>query len=445
MRGEEIMSEGTPAADSLRREVGLVGVVALGLGTAVGVSVFSVLAPAAALAGPALLVSMVIAVVPMAVYALVYAFMGSAAPATGASFEWPRRYVHPFAGFLISWMRIAGSTAALIVLTMVLVSYIGSVVALPPRAAMAGIFLAVFLVNLAGVSRVVAGQSVMLAILLVTCAVYAAGGAGAVEPANFQPFAPAGWAGILAAVPLLVSLFLGIESATEVGGEVRRPGRTIPAGIALSVILTCAVYFAVAVVTIGILGGERLSQSSAPLMEAAGLSLGPAGRTLILACAFVAIGSSINATFVIMTRFLFAMSAAGMLPALLSRTHPRSGVPVAAVCVTFALCCLGLLLPQNLVFLFLAVNIPTLLKYIVTCLSAVGLCRRAPQLREAAAFRLPAWLVTVLAGAGTLLGIAIILLGLEADGRPYILMGAWALAGCAWYLFIVRRRLRRPG
>ena len=59
------MSDTPPAADGLKRNVGLFGVVSLGLGTAVGVSIFSILAPAAAVAGPAMLVSMLIAIIPM--------------------------------------------------------------------------------------------------------------------------------------------------------------------------------------------------------------------------------------------------------------------------------------------------------------------------------------------------------------------------------------------
>lgn len=434
------MSDVQPAADDLKRNVGLLGVVSLGLGTAVGVSIFSILAPAASVAGPAMLISMLIAIVPMVVFALIYSFMGAAAPATGASFEWPRRFVHPFAGFIISWMRIAGSTSALIVLTMVLVSYMGSVIALPPKLVMFGIFAAVFLINLAGVSFVARSQAIMLVILLTTCAVFAFGGAGHVEMGNFEPFADQGVIGILAAVPLLISLFLGIESATEVGGEVRNPRRNIPLGIGLSVILTTAVYFVVAVVAIGILGGDRLGQSSAPLLDAAVISLGDAGRILILICAFVAIGSSINATFVIMTRFLYAMARAGMLPSALGRTQARRGVPQNAVFLAFGLCCLGLFMPQNLVFLFLAVNIPTILKYAATCLAAIGLCRREPELRAAASFSLPARMVYALAGAGIVLGLLIILLGIKADWRPYVLLSGWAALGVVYYLLNLRTR-----
>ncbi|MFN3311997.1 MAG: APC family permease [Hyphomonas sp.] len=434
------MPDVQPASDGLKRNVGLFGVVSLGLGTAVGVSIFSILAPAAAIAGPAMLISMVIAIVPMIVFAMIYAFMGAAAPATGASFEWPRRFVHPFAGFIISWMRIAGSTAALIVLTMVLVSYMSTVIALPSKLFMLGIFLAVFVINLAGVSFVARSQAIMLVILLATCAVFVFGGVGHVEVTHFEPFADQGVLGILAAIPLLISLFLGIESATEVGGEVRNPRRTIPMGILISVVLTTAIYFLIAVVAIGILGADVLGASSAPLLDAAMVSMGEGGRILILVCAAVAIGSSINATFVILTRFLYAMSRAGMLPSFLGKTHEKRGVPQNAIFLAFGLCCLGLFMPQNLVFLFLAVNIPTILKYAATCLSAIFLCRREPELRAAAPFSLPARMIYALAGAGIVLGFLIILLGISADWRPYLLLSGWACLGIIYYLLTQRSR-----
>lgn len=424
----------------LKQGVGLAGVVSLGIGTAVGVSIFSVLAPAVQLAGPAMLVAMVAAMVPMLVFALVYAFMGSADPVTGASFEWPRRYVAPFAGFFISWLRIAGSTAALIVLTMVLVSYVGQVADLPARAVMFGIFALVFAINMLGISAAAVSQTVMLVILLATCAIYTAGSLPHVSGANFDPFLSEGWPGVLAAIPLMVSLFLGIESAVEVGGEVRRPNRTIPLGIFISVVITAAIYFTVAVVTLGMLGAPQLAASKAPLLDGATASLGDAGKMLILVTAVVAIGSSINSTFIIMTRFLLAMSRAGMLPEILGRVHAKTGVPRPAVIATFALCCLGLAMPQNLIFLFLAVNIPTILKYCAISLSSIGLLRRAPQLHEAAAFRLSRGLIYALATSGVVLGIAIILLGLTADWRPYVALGVWALAGTLYYLLAIRGR-----
>lgn len=434
MPDAETETENSGQSNGLKRSVGLSGIVSLGIGTAVGVSIFSVLAPAAQLAGPGMLLAMLIAMVPMIVFALVYAFMGATVPVTGASFEWPRRFVSPFLGFIISWLRIAGSTSALIVLTMVLVSYIGKIVDLPSKPVMFAIFVLIFMLNMIGLSKAALGQTIMLIILLGTCAIYTVAGIPHMSAANFSPVMPLGVTGVLAAIPLMISLFLGIESAVEVGGEIRRPARNIPLGISLSVILTAAVYFAVAVVSIGVLGNDALAGSSAPLLDSAVIIMGDAGQTLILITAVVAIGSSINATFIILTRFLFAMAKAGVLPETLAQAHEKTGVPRPAVILAFLLSCLGLFMPQNLVFLFLAVNIPTILKYAAICLAAIGLLRKSPELHATSSFRLPAGMIYVLAVAGILLGIIIILLGLTADWRPYLLLIGWGGVGIAYYL-----------
>lgn len=434
------MSNETAQGAPLKREVGLAGVASLGVGTAIGVSIFSILAPAAQLAGPAMLLSMLIAMVPMVVFGIIYAFMGSAVPVTGASFEWPRRFVHPFLGFFISWLRMAGSTAAMIVLTMVLVSYIGNVVDVPLKPVMFGIFALVFALNMVGLSAATISQSLMLLALIGTCSVYVVTGIPKVEMASFSPFASAGIMGILGAVPLLISLFLGIETAVEVGGEIRKPARTIPLGISISVLLTALIYFIVAVVTIGLLGGDALATSRAPLLEGAEKSLGEAGKWLILVTAIVSIGSSINATFIIFTRFLFAMGKEGMLPTGLSYVHAGTGVPRIAVCVAFGMCLLGLFLPDNLIFLFLAVNIPTILKYMATCLATLGLFRKAPELHDEAKFRPPKPLLKGLSVLGLVLGMAIILLGLSADWTPYIALIIWAMLGVLWYVFYPGRK-----
>lgn len=423
-----------PEATTLKKAVGLLDIVSIGLGTAVGVSIFSVVAPTAALAGPGMLLAMAAAMAPMLIFAVVYAFMGSAAPVTGASYEWSRRFIHPFAGFFISWLRIAGSTCAIIVLTMVLISYMGMAIPMPLKPAMFIVFVIVFIANLLGVSVAARGQTLMLIVLLATCAAFVAMSAPKIELANFSPLLSKGWPGVIAAIPLMISLFLGIESATEVGGEIKKPGRNIPLGIAISVVLTTAVYFAVAASALGVLGEEALGASKAPLLDTAVAASGAVGKPLILVAAFVAIGSSINATFMIFTRFLYAMGRTGMLPAVVGTVHSRFRTPHVASCIAFAMCCLGLLLPANLVFLFLAVNIPTLLKYAATSIAAVRLVKREPELYDNASFRPQRGVLVVLAWLGVAAAIAIILMGVSADWRPYALLGGWAVAGVVYYL-----------
>lgn len=416
----------------------LLGIVTLGSGTAIGVAIFSVISPGTALAGPAMLVSLGFAVIPMILFAVTYAFMASALPVSGASYEWSRRFIHPFVGFIIGWLRIAGSTAALIVLSFVLVQYWSLVISLPLKPSMF-LLLAIFLVlNVSGVSVAARGQSLLVAILLATCALLAASAIPASTAANFSPFFLHGWAGVFAAVPLMVSLFLGIETATEVGEEVDNAHRTIPIGIALSIVVTAALYLVVSSAAIGVLGAGDLGGSDAPLLEVANRSLGKFGTPLILTSATVAIGSSLNAIFMIFSRSLFAMGRSGILPVALAKVHPRWGTPHIAVLTAFGFCCLGLFLPSSLVFLFLAVNIPTLLKYAATCFAATRVVRHHADVYGNASFRLRPAVITAWAWAGVAAALAVILLGLTADWRPYVVLGFWLVAGIAY--FLVRNR-----
>lgn len=421
----------------LKQGVSLFGIVTLGAGTAIGVSIFSVIAPGAALAGPAMLLSMALAIVPMIVFAVTYAFMGSAVPVSGASYEWSRRFIHPFAGFIVGWLRIAGSTSALIVLSFVLVQYWSMAFPVPLKPAMFGILALFFLLNIAGISVAAKGQSLMVVLLLATCALLVASATGDWDPASFAPFLDSGWSGVLAAVPLMVSLFLGIETATEVGEEVRDGHRTIPLGIGLSIVLTAAIYLVVAGAAIGVLGAPRLGASEAPLLELANETLGALGMPLILVSVTVAIGTSLNALFMIFSRSLFAMGRSGILPGPLKRVHKRLGTPHVAITTAFGFCCLGLLLPSNLVFLFLAVNIPTLLKYGATCVAATRLVSRHAEIHGSAAFRLRPAVISTWAWAGAACALILILLGLSADWRPYAVLGGWTFAGVLWF------RLRR--
>src|SRR5262245_18844852 len=106
------MSE-QPDESGLKKGISLAGVVSHVLVTADGVAIFSIIAPATEVAGAGMLIAVALAAIPMFIIAVTYAFMGSALPVTGASYEWPRRFIHPTVGFLIAWLRIAGSVGAL--------------------------------------------------------------------------------------------------------------------------------------------------------------------------------------------------------------------------------------------------------------------------------------------------------------------------------------------
>lgn len=424
----------------LKAGLDLSGVVALGLGTAVGVAIFSVVAPAAALAGPGMLLAVVIAALPMFIIALNYAFLGSALPASGASYEWPRRFLHPGIGFAVAWLRIASSASAMLVLALVLVRYLSMVVELPTKLTMFSLFVLVLLANLFGVNIAARVQKLLMSALVVLFLVFAGWGLSAIETANYTPFLSKGIDGVLACVPLLLSLFFGIEAATEVGEEVKNSRRIIPLGIALSILAAVTLYLLVAAVSLGVLGAPALADSEAPILATATRFMGPWATPIMVTAAVVAIGKSLNAIFLIFSRSLYAMGRAGVLPSVIGRVHPRWGTPHVACWVVFAFCVAGLLLPMSLTFLFLAVSIPTLLKYVSTSLCAGAVVRRFPDIYEQATFRFSKRAMLGWSWAGVISAIAVIAAGVSADWRPYAVIGVWAVIGAIYYAV----RLQRP-
>jgi APA family basic amino acid/polyamine antiporter len=429
----------TDTTQQLHKGVNLAAVVALGLGTAVGVAIFSVIAPATALAGPGMLLAVLAAAAPMFVIAVTYAFMGSALPTSGASFEWSRRFIHPFVGFLIAWLRIVSNVGAILVLALVAVRYLSMVVPLPTKPTMFAGFLLLFLANYFGVALAARLQVVLMGALVVLFFIFAAWGAPYIQPAHFEPLLPHGTAGMLAAVPLLIGLFFGIEAATEIGDEVKDGRKAIPLGIALSIGSAVVLYLMVAVVALGVLGPEALARSETPLLDAAQPFMGPIAKPLIVTAAVVAIGKSLNSLYLGFSRSLFAMARAGMLPGPLTKIHPKYGTPHIALWTILGGATLGLLAPMNLTSLFLAVNIPTLLKYAATSLSAVVVVRKHPEIYAAARFKLSPRATIGWAYAGAAAALVIAVLGFQADWMPYAALGVWAMIGIAYYVVTHRK------
>jgi APA family basic amino acid/polyamine antiporter len=279
-----------------------------------------------------------------------------------------------------------------------------------------------------------------MAVLLLALASFVWFGAQRISLDTIGPVLGHGWLPILTAVPLMISLFLGIEAAAEIGEEVNDARRTIPRGITLAICLTAVVYFAIAGTALGLIGPARLAASKAPLLDAAKVAMGSLATPVILGAAIVSILKTLNATALVFSRAIFAMGRAGALPSALGRIHARFGTPHIALLVCYIAAILGLFMPSNLTFLLLAVNIPTILKYMSSSLSAVRIAQSHPDIYAQAAIKLGRTTTVVLGFAGIAVGLVILIAGLGADWRPYAMIGAWAVIGIAYWLFGARGR-----
>ena len=424
---------------NLKRDMTLADVVALGISAAMGVSIFSVVAPAAAVAGPAMLVSLAAASVPMVVFAIVYSFMNSAMPRTGSSYAWPAQFIHPFAGFLICWLRIVGCAGGLHIMATVFAAYLSRLVDLPTIPVMIAVVTFAFLTNLLGASTVGRVARVLVIVKLVVLTSFIVFGLPQVKAASFTPFAPFGLLGIFAALPVLVSLYTGIESAAEAGEEIKDSRRVMKTGLAIATAVGLIIYLGTAVVTIGTLGSPATAISNAPLSDAAARFGGPWVMPAMIVTALLSVAAAMNALMLVFARFLFAMGRDNVLPPAFARLNKKFGTPHVAIIVAYASALIGLVLPQDLLFLFLAANLPTMLKYGANCVAAIRLIRFHPELQQNADFGFGAAAMTRWAIGGVICSVVMLVAGTSADWRPYALLFGWAAVGVV-YWFVRGRR-----
>jgi basic amino acid/polyamine antiporter, APA family len=386
-----------------------------------------------------MLFALLIAAIPLCIFAMNYALMSWVAPASGASFVWPTRFIHPFVGFIVGWMRIVSSTGAMIMMALVLVRYLSAIIPLPQRVGMLSCFLLLLALNYYGVEIAARIQTVLVALLLAVCALFVILGLPHVDLDPLRELSHPDWLGIIATLPLLIGLFFGIEAVAEVSEEVANPKYTIPAAIATSIAIAAATYGLMSLVALGTLGTARLAASEVPILDAARLFMGPWARPLVLTGIVVTSITHLNAVFIVFTRFLFAMGRSGVLPRALARVHPRWKTPHVAVVTVFAITAVGVFLPQNLVFLFIAVNVPVLFKYLCSCLSAARVATRHAELLSALPLRLHPRSMLLWGCAGVVCAACLITAGIKADWRAYVLLGSWVLLGCVYYF--LRRRV----
>ncbi|WP_394621932.1 APC family permease [Lentzea sp. JNUCC 0626] len=228
----------------------LTDAVFVGLGSMIGAGVFAVFAPAAAAAGSALLVSLVVAGVVALCNALSSAWLAARYPQSGGTYVYGRERLGRVWGDLAGWAFVLGKTASCAAMALTVGVYAGA----PKTVAVAAI-VALTLVNLTGVQKsALLTRGIVVVVLLVLCLV-AFTARETVQPAEFLP------SGILPAAALLFFAFAGYARVATLGEEVRDPARTIPRAVVVALLITLVVYFGVALVALNALG-SRLAVST---------------------------------------------------------------------------------------------------------------------------------------------------------------------------------------
>lgn len=324
---------GTPPADpprsvpgELRRRLGVFDAVVIGLGAMIGAGIFAALAPAAEAAGSGLLLGLALAAVVAYCNATSSARLAARYPTSGGTYVYGRERLGDFWGYLAGWGFVVGKTASCAAMALTAGAYLW-----PERAHAVAVAAVVALtaVNYAGVRKAAwLTRAIVAAVLAVLAAVVVAVlTSGETEAARLDLGTDVTAGGVLQAAGLLFFAFAGYARIATLGEEVRDPARTIPRAVPLALGITLAVYAAVAVAALAVLGGDALAEAAAPLdaaVRVAGVSeLAPVVR---VGAAVAALGALL-ALILGVSRTTLAMARDRHLPHALAAVHPRFGVP----------------------------------------------------------------------------------------------------------------------
>ena len=401
---EQLQSEASTRND-FRRTLGLWQLTGIGIGGIIGVGIFVLSGVVAATqAGPAVTLSFLIAGIASAAAALCYAEFAGLIPVTGSAYTYGYAVLGEFIAWIIGWDLLL--EYALIV-AVVAIGWSGYMQALLGAA---GIHLPlwaegalgtgdgkVFNVIAAAISLLIAGlltirtewgvrfNTVVVAIKLIGVLLIIVVGVFYIKPANWHPFMPFGFNGVVAGAAVVFFAVFGYDTLTTAAEEAKHPQRDLPRAVLLSLAIAMLLYFAISLVLTGIVNYTTLN-NAAPVAGA----FKDIGLTWVMiaisAAAVAGITSVLFAFTLAAARIWFALARDGLLPKWFAHVNPRFGTPARPTLILGVVTALvaGLFPIAEVAEL---VNIGTLSAFIVICASIIVLRRRRPELPRT--FRTP--------------------------------------------------------
>ncbi|MCD6413507.1 MAG: amino acid permease [Elusimicrobia bacterium] len=338
----------------LEKQINLTGVFCIATGAMISSGLFVLPAIAFSKAGPAMVLSYLIAGILIVPVMLSKAELLTAMPKAGGDYFYISRGAGALAGFLgglSSWFSLAFKSAFALIGIGAFASIIFPGISEFQIDLIAGFFCLVFMfVNLKGVQIASKIQIFLVFFLIAILAFYIIAGFPEVRLRNFEGFFSKGWRNVFGTSGLVFISFAGLTKVAGIAEEVKNPVRNIPMGMFLSWFVVMILYCLAVFVTVGLLPASTLSATLVPLSAAAGNFAGSAGVIALAAAAMFAFVSTANAGIMTASRTPFAMSEDGFLPSGMRRIN-KKGVPYVTVFVTtfFMLAVIFLLSIEGLV------------------------------------------------------------------------------------------------
>jgi len=423
---DKILADADEPEHQMKRALGPIELIALGIGAVVGAGIFAVIGSAAAGgashdgAGPALVVSILITAIGCGFCALCYAEFASLVPISGSAYTYSYATLGEFIAWIIGWDLIIeyamGNVAVAVSWSGYFVELLkGFGITIPPwlttdlataaktsgfmdaaphafgipivlNVPAAAITLLLTWLLVIGIKESARFNTAMVVLKLCILLFFIVVGAFYVKPANWHPFAPNGWTGIGTGAALIFFAYIGFDAVSTAAEECRNPQKDMPIGMIGSLAICTVLYVATSLVLTGMVPLNKIRGSSEPLAAAFSL-LG-----MNWAAGIVAFGAVIATTAVLLVfqygqaRIFFSMARDGLLSPSFAKIHPKYKTPhITTIWIGIVVAALSAF--ANLDVFVELTNIGTLFAFILVCIGIIVLRRRDPD--RPRAFRTP--------------------------------------------------------
>jgi basic amino acid/polyamine antiporter, APA family len=440
------------ASDHLQRSLGTFLLTMFGVGETVGAGIFIVLSQSVPQAGPAVVISFIIAGIAAGLAAICYAELASAVPVSGSAYSYCYATLGEFAAMGIAaclLLEYGVSTAAVAVawsqylnkfLDNVFGFHLPSAISAAPWDSEPGFINVPAIVLVAmcavlllrGASESAKANAVMVAIKIGVLLMFSAIAFTAFKADHFNDLAPFGISGISLASGTIFFAYIGLDAVSTAGDEVRDPQRTMPRAIIAALLIVTSIHVLVATAALGSQPWQEFKGEDAVLAAILDHVTGnTAGSTILAAGAVISIFSVTLVTLYGQTRILFAMGRDGLLPATFAKVSPGTMTPVQnTVIVSVVVAILAALVPLSR--LAEIVSIGTLTAFIVVSAGVIVLRVQEPDLPRG--FKVPGYPVTPIL---SMAACAYILYSLH--WYTWIAFSVWVAVALMFYLVWGRR------
>ncbi|MFV0635695.1 amino acid permease [Mitsuokella sp. WILCCON 0060] len=435
----------------LKRAMGSLDVTLLGIGVIVGTGIFVLTGVAAAkYAGPALMLSFLIASIACGFVSMAYSELASMVPVAGSAYAYAYTSVGEFFAWLVGWnlvleysvgaSAVAGGWSAYVVgllktagielpAAWTSVPADGGIVNLP--AVLITLFLTFLLVR--GVRESVRVNKILVGVKLAAIFLFLFLAAPSVDPANWEPFMPFGFQGVSAGAAVIVFAYLGVDSIATAAEETKNPAHDMPTGIIASLVICTVLYIAVTAVMTGNVPYTELDNAEpvAFVLRQLGYRFGSA---LVGTGAIAGLTTVLLVMMYAQTRAFYAMSRDGLIPKSICKVHSRYATPHRiTIIVGVAVAIISGFTPINVIAEMCSVG--TLFAFIVSSVGVMVMRKKYPDL--ARPFRCPAIYVV---GTLAILSCAYIMYNLSS--MTWERFWVWSAVGVLIYFLYGARHSR---